>query len=102
MAADALLRELNRQLEPEQQLAHLWILPWEDFPIGATGKTLKRRLRERYNAQLQASTTLPRVMHAQPFRYRIAAVLSGALLALSAGASGRRRRRGGRRPAAGA
>lgn len=57
VAADALLRELNRQLEPEQQLAHLWILPWEDFPIGATGKTLKRRLRERYNAQLQASAT---------------------------------------------
>ncbi|AXT48654.1 MULTISPECIES: class I adenylate-forming enzyme family protein [Chromobacterium] len=57
VAADVLLRELNRQLGPEQQLAHLWVLPWEDFPIGATGKTLKRRLRERYNAQLQASAT---------------------------------------------
>ncbi len=57
VAADVLLRELNRQLEPAQQLAHLWILHWEDFPIGATGKTLKRRLRERYNAQLQASAT---------------------------------------------
>ncbi|OHX21881.1 class I adenylate-forming enzyme family protein [Chromobacterium sphagni] len=56
IAPDALLRELNGQLEPEQRLSHLWITAWEDFPIGATGKTLKRRLRERYNALLQPET----------------------------------------------
>ena len=45
---------LNQQLPEEQQLAHLWLIDWSEFPIGATGKTLKRRLREEYNNLLQA------------------------------------------------
>ncbi|MGL6162691.1 class I adenylate-forming enzyme family protein [Microbulbifer sp.] len=48
-----LRRTLNALLPEEQQLAHLWLIDWAEFPIGATGKTLKRRLRERYNQLLQ-------------------------------------------------
>ncbi|TDR79759.1 class I adenylate-forming enzyme family protein [Paludibacterium purpuratum] len=55
VAPYTLLQAINRQMAPEQHLSHLWIIPWEEFPIGATGKTLKRHLRERYNAHLQAS-----------------------------------------------
>lgn len=51
---ESLRRELNRRLPPEQHLAYLWLLDWSEFPLGATGKTLKRHLRERYNHQLQA------------------------------------------------
>ncbi|WP_346838616.1 class I adenylate-forming enzyme family protein [Microbulbifer sp. SAOS-129_SWC] len=50
---ETLRRELNRQLPEAQQLAHLWLLDWQAFPMGATGKTLKRRLREQYNQLLQ-------------------------------------------------
>jgi len=51
---ETLRRALNAQLPGEQRLAHLWLVDWSEFPIGATGKTLKRRLRERYNQRLQA------------------------------------------------
>ncbi|WP_226647050.1 class I adenylate-forming enzyme family protein [Microbulbifer variabilis] len=53
--AEALRRSLNALLPAEQQLVHLWLIDWQEFPIGATGKTLKRRLRERYNSLLQPS-----------------------------------------------
>ncbi|MDT4876944.1 hypothetical protein FQZ97_1124260 [compost metagenome] len=54
ISAETLQRQLNRRLPEQQQLVHLWLLDWDEFPIGATGKTLKRQLRERYNAVLQA------------------------------------------------
>ncbi|AKJ26893.1 class I adenylate-forming enzyme family protein [Caldimonas brevitalea] len=53
VAASVLRRTLNATLGADQQLRHVWVIDWEEFPIGATGKTLKRKLRERYNAQLQ-------------------------------------------------
>jgi long-chain acyl-CoA synthetase len=40
--------EINALLGPAQQLQDLWVIPWPDFPLGATGKTLKRCLRESY------------------------------------------------------
>ncbi|MFC6634231.1 class I adenylate-forming enzyme family protein [Microbulbifer taiwanensis] len=51
--AETLRRTLNTLLPEGHQLVHLWLIDWADFPIGATGKTLKRRLREDYNALLQ-------------------------------------------------
>lgn len=51
--AETLQRQLNRRLPEQQQLVHLWLIDWDEFPIGATGKTLKRRLREHYNGVLQ-------------------------------------------------
>lgn len=53
IGAAALQRELNRTLAPQEKLRHVWVIAWDDFPIGATGKTLKRQLREHYNAMLQ-------------------------------------------------
>lgn len=51
--AESLRQILNAQLPEAQQLSHVWLLDWGEFPIGATGKTLKRHLRERYNILLQ-------------------------------------------------
>ena len=39
--------ELNAMLPPATQLSFVEILPWESFPIGITGKTLKRVFREK-------------------------------------------------------
>ena len=39
--------ELNAHLSPREQLHRVDIMRWEDFPIGITGKTLKRVFRER-------------------------------------------------------
>ena len=38
--------ELNAMLSPATQLSLVEILSWESFPIGITGKTLKRVFRE--------------------------------------------------------
>jgi long-chain acyl-CoA synthetase len=46
--AQMLQRELNAILAAPDKLHYLWVIPWKDFPIGATGKTLKRCLREAY------------------------------------------------------
>ncbi|SEJ19654.1 class I adenylate-forming enzyme family protein [Paraburkholderia diazotrophica] len=46
--AAALLAEINTCLPVEDRLAQLWIEPWSVFPLGATGKTLRRKLRERF------------------------------------------------------
>ena len=46
-AADALREELNAGLAPAEALCRVDILPWSEFPIGITGKTLKRVFRER-------------------------------------------------------
>jgi long-chain acyl-CoA synthetase len=47
-AAQMLQTELNANLAERDKLHYLWVIPWNDFPIGATGKTLKRCLRETY------------------------------------------------------
>jgi len=47
-AAQTVLIDINAQLATREKLHYLWIIPWQDFPIGATGKTLKRCLRETY------------------------------------------------------
>lgn len=39
--------ELNSLLDPSDQLASVSVLAWADFPIGITGKTLKRVFRDR-------------------------------------------------------
>ena len=44
---DRLHQELNQLLGPAEQLARVDVLAWEDFPVGVTGKTLKRVFRER-------------------------------------------------------
>jgi long-chain acyl-CoA synthetase len=48
---ERLERELNAELPPEQQLAFVQVVPWSEFPMGVTGKTLKRRLRETVGRQ---------------------------------------------------
>ena len=40
-------RQLNALLGEAEQLAHVEIIEWSDFPLGVTGKTLKRVFRER-------------------------------------------------------
>jgi len=47
IGVDALTAQLNRALEPAEQLIHVEIIPWQTFPIGVTGKTLKRVFRAR-------------------------------------------------------
>jgi long-chain acyl-CoA synthetase len=39
--------ELNAMLTPEEQLQRIEIMDWNDFPMGITGKTLKRAFRLR-------------------------------------------------------
>lgn len=43
---EELLRALNRRLAPAERIGHLEIRPWSSFPIGLTGKTLKRAFRD--------------------------------------------------------
>lgn len=50
ISAPELLESLNAILEPKDQLTRVDILEWADFPIGITGKTLKRVFRERTEA----------------------------------------------------
>lgn len=47
LSEDQLAEELNRFLGAGTMLARVEILPWREFPVGVTGKTLKRRFRER-------------------------------------------------------
>ncbi|HVE65061.1 MAG TPA: long-chain fatty acid--CoA ligase, partial [Thermoanaerobaculia bacterium] len=42
-----LKEEFDRLLDPAEHLHRVDILPWAEFPIGVTGKTLKRVFRER-------------------------------------------------------
>jgi hypothetical protein len=51
-AGDAvqLRNELNAMSTAEEQLQRIEILDWNDFPIGSTGKTLKRVFRLRTEA----------------------------------------------------
>lgn len=47
LEAPQLLKQLNELLEPPARLVAIQILPWSEFPIGVTGKTLKRVFRDR-------------------------------------------------------
>ena len=49
-SVEVLTAELNSVLGPAEQLAHVEVLPWEAFPLGVTGKTLKRVFRTRVAA----------------------------------------------------
>jgi long-chain acyl-CoA synthetase len=42
--------EINGMLAPEEQLQRIELMDWKDFPIGVTGKTLKRVFRSRTEA----------------------------------------------------
>ncbi len=42
LSAEALQRELNEMLSTLERLHRVDILPWTEFPMGVTGKTLKR------------------------------------------------------------
>lgn len=46
LSGDELLRALNATLTEKEQLHSCTIMPWSEFPIGVTGKTLKRVFRE--------------------------------------------------------
>ena len=50
LAAPRLRDELNAMLTPEEQLQRVEVLDWSEFPIGITGKTLKRVFRLRTEA----------------------------------------------------
>ena len=43
-----LQQELQASLDEDTELAFIEVLSWAEFPLGVTGKTLKRRLRERF------------------------------------------------------
>ncbi|HWH68852.1 MAG TPA: class I adenylate-forming enzyme family protein [Candidatus Sulfotelmatobacter sp.] len=54
---EKLLGELNKMLAPQQQLQSCILMPWSEFPIGVTGKTLKRAFRERSEALAAGAQT---------------------------------------------
>lgn len=47
MSAADLKDELNATLAAEERLDRIEIMDWNEFPIGITGKTLKREFRRR-------------------------------------------------------
>ena len=50
ISATELRAALNARLDAPQQLSRVDVMDWKDFPIGVTGKTLKRVFRERSGA----------------------------------------------------
>ena len=42
-----LMQELNAMLPHDSQLVHLDVIAYDEFPLGFTGKTLKRTFRDR-------------------------------------------------------
>lgn len=42
ITVEALREQLNNALSPEERLQRVDIIPWAEFPMGVTGKTLKR------------------------------------------------------------
>lgn len=52
MTDEQLLDELNALLDRHEQLSRLEIMDWQSFPIGVTGKTLKRVFRERSEMEM--------------------------------------------------
>ena len=57
-----LLAEINETLTPASRLVRLEILPWSEFPIGVTGKTLKRVFRERTESAAALEANRPIIM----------------------------------------
>ena len=55
--SEHLRAELNSLLTDDEQLHRMDILPWSEFPIGITGKTLKRKFRERSEPLMQPSAS---------------------------------------------
>ena len=47
ISSEELKEELNLLLSSDEELSHCEIMEWSQFPIGITGKTLKRIFRER-------------------------------------------------------
>ena len=58
ITSNHLRAELNRLLTDNEQLHRLDILPWGEFPIGITGKTLKRVFRERSEPMMQPGASV--------------------------------------------
>lgn len=56
---ELLLDELNAELAPDCQLAAVHVIDWVDFPVGLTGKTLKRMLRDQTEAIAPAEANRP-------------------------------------------
>ena len=52
-----LLSQLNQLLEEREQLSDCIIMDWFEFPIGVTGKTLKRVFRERSKLKIKSQHT---------------------------------------------
>ncbi len=59
VGVDQLTRELNALLHAGEQLASVEIMDWGAFPIGITGKTLKRVFRERTEPLPQVEMNRP-------------------------------------------
>ncbi len=57
-----ILNEINLMLEKKEQLCRLEIMAWEDFPVGITGKTLKRIFRERTEHSPVPEANLPIIL----------------------------------------
>ena len=53
-----LLHELNSLLTSKEQLEHCMIMDWSQFPIGVTGKTLKRVFRDKSKDRLTLEKSL--------------------------------------------
>ena len=60
--------ELNHLLDAEAMLDRVEILPWREFPVGVTGKTLKRRFRARSESRPSGHSPegVPSVPHPPP------------------------------------
>ncbi|MCK9900992.1 AMP-dependent synthetase [Parafrankia colletiae] len=66
IGAARLRDELNALLAPEEQLVAVEILPWSEFPVGVTGKTLKRVFRERTEPLPVPEANRPVALRAAP------------------------------------
>ena len=54
-----LCEELNAMISPGLRLSRVEILPWKEFPIGVTGKTLKKVFRDRTEPHAMAEANRP-------------------------------------------
>lgn len=59
IGSETLLTELNAALPAHTRLQGIEIMPWREFPIGVTGKTLKRVFRERTESIQPAEANRP-------------------------------------------
>lgn len=66
VSTEQLRLELNGLLSKEEWLHRLDILPWDEFPMGITGKTLKRIFRERTEAAAPEERNRPIILDLSP------------------------------------